>query len=435
MFRFLLPLAIAALAVQSAQAENDRAPPGALTPSAVAASRGLTLADALALAARIHPGLSAAQREIEAVDGAREQAGASPNPTIGLEVENTRREERTTTLLLSQPLELGGKRGARIEAAERAREIAALRFGQRSADLRANVTAAYFAALIAQERLRLAQDSLALARTSRDAAGKRVAAGKVSPVEETKSRVAQASVALEVVQARGELQSSLHALRAAIGSQSVAVDRLDGSADTLPTAPSLDGVEQRLAQAPAARLAALEVRRYGALAQLEQARRVPDLTLTLGAKRTPELDGRNEAVLGVSIPLPIFDGNSGNITEALRREDKARDAAAETELQLRADALSAHQRLTTARTEALAILQEILPGAQSAFDAATKGFELGKFSFLETLDAQRTLFQARAQYLRSLADAHRAATDLDRLLGASAEQTALISQEQAGVKP
>jgi len=435
MFRFLLPLAIAAGAVQPAFAQDDTAPPGARTPSASAA-RALTLADALALAARIHPGLSAAQHEIEAVDGARAQAGAHPNPTIGLEIENAHRDERTTTLLLSQPLELGGKRGARIEAAERARDIAALQFGQRSAELRANVTAAYFAALIAQERLRLAEGSLALARTSHDTAGKRVAAGKVSPVEETRSRVAQASVALDVVQARGELQTSLHALRAAIGSQNVAIDRLDGSADALPPAPSLDDLDARLAQAPATRLAALEVQRYGALAQLEQARRVPDLTLSLGAKRTPELDGRNEAVLGLSMPLPIFDSNSGNITEALRREDKARDEAAQTALQLRADALSAHQRLSTARTEALAIRQEVLPGAQSAFEAATKGFELGKFSFLESLDAQRTLLQARAQYLRSLADAHRAATDLDRLLGRGAEQTTLISQEQpAGVQP
>ena len=60
---------------------------------------------------------------------------------------------------------------------------------------------------------------------------------------------------------------------------------------------------------------------------------------------------------------------------------------------------------------------EILPGAQSAFDAARKGFELGKFDYLETLDAQRTLLQARTQHLRSVADVHRSATDLDRLLG------------------
>ena len=66
---------------------------------------------------------------------------------------------------------------------------------------------------------------------------------------------------------------------------------------------------------------------------------------------------------------------------------------------------------------------EVLPGAQAAFDAATKGFELGKFAYLDVLDAQRTLLQARAQYLRALADAHRSITDLDRLLGGPSSQS------------
>jgi len=58
-----------------------------------------------------------------------------------------------------------------------------------------------------------------------------------------------------------------------------------------------------------------------------------------------------------------------------------------------------------------------LPGAQSAFDAATKGYQLGKFSFLEVLDAQRTLFQSRAQYLQALADYQRGYADIERLIG------------------
>ena len=60
-----------------------------------------------------------------------------------------------------------------------------------------------------------------------------------------------------------------------------------------------------------------------------------------------------------------------------------------------------------------------LPGAKSAYDAATIGFENGKFNFLEVLDAQRTYFTAKSQYLKALGEAHRAAADVDRLLGAS----------------
>ncbi|MOA54917.1 Cobalt-zinc-cadmium resistance protein CzcC precursor [compost metagenome] len=61
--------------------------------------------------------------------------------------------------------------------------------------------------------------------------------------------------------------------------------------------------------------------------------------------------------------------------------------------------------------------QEVLPGAKSAYDAAGIGFAHGKFSFLDVLDAQRSYFSARSQYLQALGEAHRAAADVDRLLG------------------
>ncbi|MBU2288541.1 MAG: TolC family protein, partial [Gammaproteobacteria bacterium] len=140
------------------------------------------------------------------------------------------------------------------------------------------------------------------------------------------------------------------------------------------------------------------------------------VTVSLGAKRDQEI-GRNQAVIGLTIPLPLFDRNQGNVLEALRREDKARDELAVAQLQVESEAIQARERLATSRNEATSLAAEVLPGAQSAFDAATIGFELGKFSFLEALDAQRTLLAARTQYLRALAEAQRAAADLNRILG------------------
>ena len=61
--------------------------------------------------------------------------------------------------------------------------------------------------------------------------------------------------------------------------------------------------------------------------------------------------------------------------------------------------------------------RDVLPGAKSAYDAATVGFENGKFNFLEVLDAQRTYFAAKSQYLKALAEAHRTSADIDRVLG------------------
>ncbi|MFX9131451.1 TolC family protein, partial [Acinetobacter baumannii] len=91
-----------------------------------------------------------------------------------------------------------------------------------------------------------------------------------------------------------------------------------------------------------------------------------------------------------------FDRNQGNLQEALSRTEKARDEYTATEIRLGNELAQAHERVLAARQEAELLRQDILPGAQSAYDAATTGFELGKFSFLDVLDAQRTLFQAKS---------------------------------------
>lgn len=425
MCRFFVPLAIALAAFSGATASAQQGSWGAAAPTpgrasvpAPVPSRAVTLAEVIQLAIEANPELSAARREVEAAEGARIQAGVYQNPTLLVELEDQRRDTRTTTVLLSQPFELGGKRGARMEAADRAVDVARVQLEGRQADLRANATAAYFATLIAQDRVRLAQASLDLARNGSQAAGKRVVAGKISPVEETKAKVAEANVRLELIQAQGELQTNLQQLRAVTGGIAT-ITAVIGDSLAIPKPLPQEAMEERLLNAPSIRQSRLEVRRLGALADLEKAKRIPDITLNAGAKRDQEM-GRNQAVVGISVPLPLFDTNRGNLLEALRRQDKADDEARALELRLRAEVGAARQRYESAASEVLALQADILPGAQSAFDAATKGFELGKFDYLDALDAQRTLLQARAQYLRSLADAHRAITDLDRLLGGPA---------------
>jgi cobalt-zinc-cadmium efflux system outer membrane protein len=133
-------------------------------------------------------------------------------------------------------------------------------------------------------------------------------------------------------------------------------------------------------------------------------------------KRSEEL-GRSQAVFGVAVPLPLFDRNRGNVLESLRREDKARDDLVATETSTHNELAEAYERLRTARQEAQSLATEILPGARSAYEAAVKGFDFGKFAYFDVLDAQRTLIQARTQYLSVLSAARRAAADIDGLLG------------------
>jgi cobalt-zinc-cadmium efflux system outer membrane protein len=376
----------------------------------------LTLATAVSLALEKNKDISAAQNQLDAVAAEVQQAGARPNPEVAALMEDTRKQSRTTTFQINQPIELGGKRNARINAAERARDIAAIELAIRRADIRTDVTAAFFEVLTAQERQRLSAESVELAKTATAMARRRVTAGKAPPLEETKARVAEAGARLEASQASSELGSARRRLSSFWGSATPQFTAAEGAGDVAPGLPEISDLMARLDSAPALRLAQAEVERQEALAGVESSKRVPDLTVSAGSKRDEEAQ-RNMWIVGVSMPIPLFDSNKGNVLAALRRTDQARDKLASAEIRLHADVSAAYERLKNTRQEIAVFQTEILPGAQSAYAVAGKGFQLGKFSFLDVLDAQRTLFQAKSQYLRALSDAYRAAAELDRLVG------------------
>lgn len=422
MQKLFLPLAVAAFVVHPAWAQVP-APSGSgtITPAHMPALSSeaagpLTLAAALALAMRASPDIAVSAREVDALDGSVRQAGIIPNPSIETTVENTRQATRTTTVQLNVPIELGGKRSARINAAQRGRDAAVIELDGKRAEVRAIVVAAFYDVVTAQERYRLALASVQLAKRATSAAANRVLAGKVSPVEETRARVAEANVRAELILIASEVQGARRRLAATWGSSNPSFERAVDQVDTLPALPALNDLTQRLQQAPSLARARIEVDRRQALARVERSRQMPDVTLSFGAKLDEQL-GRNQAIVGVSIPISLFDRNQGNVLESLRRTDKARDELVAIEVRLTTELAQVHGRLGAARQEVELLRQEILPGAQSTYDATTKGFELGKFSFLEVLDAQRTFFQAKSQYLRALSETHRAAADIDRLVG------------------
>ena len=381
-----------------------------------AQAQTLTLDTALQTAFANNPDLAAAQWEIDIAQGGRQQAGLIPNPVASWDVEDTRRDSRTTSIKISQALELGGKRGARIDVASRAQDAAALTLEQRRNTLRAEVIDNYYGALRAQERLDLAQRSMAVAERGLVVANGRVTAGKASPVEATRAQVQVSEIRLELDRAQIGLTDAYRRLAASTGSaapnfQAVATQNL--SAPTVPTATQL---LTRLEQTAELRLAELSILQNEASVGLEKAQRIPDLDVSIGSQYDASVRERVNLV-GVSMPIPLFNRNQGNVLAATRRADQARDLRNATELRLRTETRQALDLWQSANTEVRAFNQQILPAAQSAVDSATRGFEMGKFSFLDVLDAQRTLIAARTQYLTATAQATDAWVRIERIYG------------------
>ena len=111
-----------------------------------------------------------------------------------------------------------------------------------------------------------------------------------------------------------------------------------------------------------------------------------------------------------------------DLRRAAYRQQLRRMTALTIRIRVETEWVQLTERQRFAQAEVDVLRSEVLPGAESAWQAATTGFELGKFSFLDALDAQRTLLQARAQYLRALNELYRTNANIDRLLGTSGEE-------------
>ncbi|MFM7658942.1 MAG: TolC family protein [Burkholderiaceae bacterium] len=388
----------------------------AQVPTLIELPEPLRLDQAIRYAIEHNPTLSAARREVTAIDGQVLQGSLRPNPEFMYQADDVSRVGRTSTAEVGVPFETGGKREARVRAAGLGREVALADLGSAELRLRSAVIAAFFDVLAAQELRATSEESVRLAQRATDIAAKRVAAGKISPVEETRARVAEAAARVALNQSDSELRNSRRRLASLWGNTAPNFSEASGDVEALVEPPNAEAILARLANAPQLRRAQRELERRKSLVTLEQARSVPDFTVSVGVKRSLDVPGE-QALVALKVPLPIFNRNQGNLQEALRREDKAAEELQATQTALSASALQALENVSARRRDADLLRTEVLPGARSTYEAATIGFENGKFSFLEVLDAQRTLIAAKSQYLIALANFHRAQAELESLIG------------------
>jgi len=401
-----------------AYSEDERSTVAGVANSDDVALAPLSLDDALGIAAQNNPMLRGARADADASQGTFIQAGVRPNPEISFLQEGFGGTERTTTALVNQTVELGGKRRARQDVASYGREVALASLDGRAAALRSDVVVAFYGLLASQRHLQVAQESAAIALRSAELAEKRARAGKVSPVEATKARVAATGVQIEFAKARIRVSTAVEKLANVTGSPLVRGRFAIGDIETMPPVEPLSQLLQRLPDAPLSRIARAEMLRSNAAISVERARRIPDITFSAGMKRVITGGIRdNQAVVGVSIPLPLFDSNKGALLEAVHKAEKANADFESERARLQLELTQAYANYESSTQAARQLKTDVLPAAREALDAMSRGYELGKFSFLDVLDAQRTLFQGQSQYVQALTDAHLAYADIGRLVG------------------
>lgn len=387
----------------------------------------LSLQQALALALMTSPELASYSWGVRAAEARTLQAGLLPNPEFEVEIEEvpfmdlpSNLSGGLTTIQLGQLVELGGKRRKRVQLAALEQDLAGWDYETRRLAVLTEVTKFFVEVLAAQESRALAEELFQLSERVYQTAAERVQAGKVSPLEETRAGVVLSTSRIGLNQARRNLTAARKLLASRWGSRAPQFERVVGELEDLAPMPEIDQLEALMAQNPEVARWAVELEQRQAALRLEKASAIPDLSLRGGMQRLGDSQ-ENGLIVGLSIPLPVFDRNQGGVLEARYEVARAKNDAHATAVRVGVLLTEVYQELAVSHAEAYALKRDVLPAAQHAFDAASEGYRLGKFRFLEVLDAQRTLFEVKGHYVDALATYHKAVADLEGLIGSKLE--------------
>ncbi len=381
----------------------------------------VTLTQALALTLKQNPDLAAFSWDVRSAEARVLQARLRPNPELGMQSEDIGGSKQSTgfshsqtTLQLSQLVELGGKRSARVHEATFGRELAKLDYESKRLDILKKTAQAFVEVLSAQERVRLGQENLELASGLIPDIRKRIEAGKASAVEQTRSEVAVASARIELDQAKRSLITARQHLAAQWGSAQPKFAQVVGDLEHVTYLPSLENLSLSLAQNPEIARWEPETDKRQATLRLQQAQAVPNITLSAAPRYIGETREWT-SVIGFSLPLPLWNRNQGAILEAKHQLAKADDEKRSAVTRLSSELNDAYQTVARTSNEIHVLKESVLPGAEKAVEAIRQGYEAGRFSYLDVNEARRTLTTARLQYLQALSDYHKAVAEIEAL--------------------
>lgn len=310
-----------------------------------------------------------------------------------------------TTLYLRRGV--AAKEAAMAEQAYRAKVRAVL----------ARARSAYAMLYLAHKSLEILKENIELMRRFSRVAESKYAAGQASQSDALKAQVELTKMLNMGVMLEQDKETAGAMLSALL-------NRDAGEPVGTPSEPVLRGESQDLesvstvafAERPELKEAALNVERAGKALAVARSGYLPDFMVSYRQRSDPMRGRTRDAVLGFSLPLWFWK------PAAMAAEAKAEREMAEAELEgmramTSAEVKSAWVRARTARRLADIYRTSVLPQAEQALRVAEAGYQANKTSFLDLLDAQRSLLDFRVEHFQFLADYEQRAAELERVVG------------------
>lgn len=385
--------------------------------AATLSAEELTLDTAIERALSESTALKTAQLEIEVRNAQSWQDSLYPNPSAMIEVdsfggkhENSGFDNADVSYSITQLILLGGKRCARLKLDHVNNYAATIDYDILMQDTLLELIHAYVDAYVCQEKLDLARNLHEVAAECLNIAKGKVQSGKESALQEKKAALAVCSCRISISKAESANLASREILSALWESEEPDFERISFPLYELSLPPSLSELEEALFYSPDLAKAETAVDAAIAATDLERALGVPDLEVSAGVgNQCGFRDGGfsdNGFFVSLSMPLPIFDRNQGNICRASLQSWQAAYARQNAEVTAAKNLKAAWRAWSDAYQNARAYVDLEQAFAQETLQTTEESFQQGKVERQDWMDAKKSWLETKQQTLDALAEYH-----------------------------
>lgn len=390
----------------------------------------LGLAELVQLALKNNPALIARRYTVDAAEGQQQQAGTMPNPR--LELSNTSNSflsnggEYSRSIGLSQDIPVGGRLGAQEDVANAGLRFAVANLRQAEATLAGQVATSYYRLLVLSRQIATRDALIAVDQKLLDATTARMQAGEVSPLDVSTAELEMERLKQQEALIQNQRDAELADLNQLLGHPARTPLVL---ADMLPaeSAPGDLGDLQQQALKERADLQAAQFESERAKAEVGLARseRWEDWSVGVssGQSRLDVTGAPPQAVdheIGVtlSIPLPLWNRNKGNVAAALSTTQQADASVTALKLRIQNEVATDFGQLQRLSDVVARYRDRLLPLSEKSVALAQQGYSQGQVSIVEVVTAERQQSEVEIAYLDSLDQYLQAYTALNQAVGA-----------------
>jgi cobalt-zinc-cadmium efflux system outer membrane protein len=379
--------------------------------------------------------LQAARETVRQAEGRFTQARLRPNPSLEASTATdaifSNDGDTNFSVGVTQPFELGGKRPKRMRVAETEVEVRKAEEADAERQLLGRLRLLIADATGAAARLELLQRVDQLNQQTVNVMTVRLRSGDASELDSRLLQAQMNQIRSQRLVAENQLDGILIQIRAIAGLPADGPLVLKQSGRTMQAGTEAAFIERALESRPDLRASRLreQLAEEGIVLAKSQLKPNIDTSIRYGRESvisrlaapgvSRAFESESFVEFGVSVPLPIFNREQGNIADAVSHRSQARSEREALEQQIRREVQLAYRRYETSRRSMDILQSGVVEENRASLRIVQLAYNLGELRFLDIVNQQRVVVDAETSYVAAETELRSALADLELAAGAT----------------